>query len=150
MLQAFEAMIKDNVRKLSYSEAARRQANEKVRQSPTRAANVPSRPTSLRETVYPYLGDEKRTITIETDRTNAEKADFAQAKKNLEKGIAKYNAMEGVKIARLRPMPGERVNVVLATEADAEKARKHTSWLSMAMPGTRIKSEPWYPIKCDG
>jgi hypothetical protein len=39
--------------------------------------------------------------------------------------------------------------VVFATKAQAEKARKHSRWVTSQMPGTRIQGDEWYPIKCD-
>jgi len=58
--------------------------------------------------------------------------------------------MQGCKIRSLRPLAGERVGVVLETEENAERARKHPTWHQAAMPGARIQSEQWYPVKFDG
>jgi hypothetical protein len=54
-----------------------------------------------------------------------------------------------LKIEFLRPGPGERIEVVFKDKEQAEKARKHTQWVTGQMPGTRIKGEEWYLIKCD-
>jgi len=39
--------------------------------------------------------------------------------------------------------------VVFTTKAQADKARKHSRWVTSQMPGTRIQGDEWYPLKCD-
>jgi hypothetical protein len=39
--------------------------------------------------------------------------------------------------------------VVFHTEGEAKKAKGCPEWLTAAMPEARVKSETWYPIKCD-
>jgi hypothetical protein len=56
---------------------------------------------------------------------------------------------EGLKIDFLRPSPGERIEVVFENKEQAEKARKYTQWATRQMPGTRVKGEEWFPVKCD-
>jgi hypothetical protein len=92
---------------------------------------------------------DERAISIDTGRTKAEKADFALVKERLQNGLDKAKVTEGLKIEFLRPGPGERIEVVFKDKEQAEKARKHTQWVTGQMPGTRIKGEEWYPIKCD-
>jgi hypothetical protein len=56
---------------------------------------------------------------------------------------------EGLKIDFLRPGPGDRIEVVFQDKEQADKARKHTQWATGQMPGTRVKGEECFPIKCD-
>ena len=92
---------------------------------------------------------DERAVSIDTGRTKAEKANFTLVKEKLQKGLDKAKVTEGLRIAFLRPGPGERIEVVFKDKEQAEKARKHTQWGTGQMPGTRVKGEEWYPIKCD-
>ena len=57
--------------------------------------------------------------------------------------------MDQAKVTCLRQMPGERINIVFATEGEATRAKEHKQWLTQALPGARPKTEAWHPIKCD-
>jgi len=70
-------------------------------------------------------------------------------KAKLQEGLDNVQATTGLKIECLRPGPGDRIEVVFATKAQADKARKHSRWVTSQMPGTRIQGDEWYPIKCD-
>jgi len=139
-----------NVREnLSYSEAIKTKTTE----GPAPANITTNRPTQqLNDGLKPKdkPKDDKCMITIDTARTKAEKEDHIQVKENLQKSISGYKVVEGCKIKCLRPFPGLKIGVVFDTAANAEKARKHHSWLSTAMPGARLKTEEWYPVKFDG
>ena len=93
--------------------------------------------------------DDKCAITINTSRFKGEKADFVLVKAALQRGIDTMATLRGIKIKCLRPLPGERINIVFATEAEAKRAKEQSGWLSVAMPEATVKSEAWYPIKCD-
>ena len=93
--------------------------------------------------------DDKCAMTINTSRFKGEKTDFVQVKATLQQGIDACTTLEGVKIRCLRQLPGERLNVVFRTEGEAKKARECHEWLASAMPEASVKSETWYPIKCD-
>jgi hypothetical protein len=86
---------------------------------------------------------------VDIGRTKGGTIDFAVVKKKLQAGLDKTKATEGLVIEFLRPGPGERIEVIFKDKAQAEKARKHTQWATGQMPGTRVKGEQWYPIKCD-
>jgi hypothetical protein len=93
--------------------------------------------------------DDKCSVTVNTTRFKGEKADFVQVKAAMQKGIDDTPALQGVKIRCLRELAGERINVVFTTEEQAKTAREHAEWLALAMPEAKVKSEEWYPIKCD-
>jgi hypothetical protein len=90
-----------------------------------------------------------RTVNLDTARTKAEKTDYAAIKQKLQQGLDKSKNTEGLKIQFLRPGPGERINVVFQEKEQAEKARKFTGWATSQLPGTRVKGEEWFPVKCD-
>lgn len=96
-----------------------------------------------------HARDDDRAVSIDTGRIKGGKVDFAVVKKKLQAGLDKTKATEGLVIEFLRPGPGERIEVIFKDKAQAEKARKHTQWATGQMPGTRVKGEQWYPIKCD-
>lgn len=56
---------------------------------------------------------------------------------------------EGLTITCLRPGAGDRIDVVFANKDEANKAKQHTRWLTSSLTGARVKSEQWYPVKCD-
>ncbi|GIZ36536.1 hypothetical protein CKM354_000000700 [Cercospora kikuchii] len=93
--------------------------------------------------------DDRSAITINTTRFRGEKTDFAIVRAVLQQGIDATPAVQGIKIKCLRQLPGERINIVFASEADATKAKEHSGWLNIATPEAHVKSDAWYPIKCD-
>ena len=93
--------------------------------------------------------DDKCSITINTTRVKGEKRDFVQVKAALQQAVDESAVLQGAKIRCLRELPGERINVVFATEEGAQRARAHGEWLVAAMPEARLRSEEWYPVKCD-
>lgn len=88
-------------------------------------------------------------ITINTSRFKGEKADFVQVKAALQAGIDAISTLQGIRVRCLRQLPGERINVVFATEAEAKKAREQPGWLAAVMPQASVKSDAWFPVKCD-
>jgi len=70
-------------------------------------------------------------------------------KERLQDGLDKAKVTEGLKIDFLRPGPGDRIEVVFENKEQTEKAREHTQWATGQMPGTRVKGEEWFPVKCD-
>jgi hypothetical protein len=95
------------------------------------------------------LDDDKCAITINTSRFKGEKADFVKIKAALQDGIDAVPTLQGIKVRCLRQLPGERINVVFATEAEAKKAREQSGWLTAVMPQASVKSDAWFPVKCD-
>lgn len=95
------------------------------------------------------MQDDPRTITINTFRVEGEKDDFNVVREKLQRSIDSFQVLEGVRIECLRPLPGERINVVFRTETEARTAREHKQWVTTAMPTARVKGETWYPVKCD-
>jgi hypothetical protein len=95
------------------------------------------------------MQDDPRTITINTFRVEGEKEDFNVVRERLQRSLDSFQVTERVQIECLRPLPGDRINVVFRTEAEARTAREHKQWVTTAMPTARIKGETWYPVKCD-
>jgi hypothetical protein len=93
--------------------------------------------------------DDKWGITINTSRFSGEKTDIAQVKMVLQRSLDGCAELEGLQIRCIRQLPGERINVVFRTEAEAMKANENTGWLVTGMPQASVKSETWYPVKCD-
>lgn len=56
----------------------------------------------------------------------------------------KVNKVNGkLTINCLRPGPEDSIIVVFADKGEANQAKQHTRWLTLSMPGTRIKGEHW-------
>jgi hypothetical protein len=36
------------------------------------------------------------------------------------------------------------------TKDQAERAKSYPEWISTALPRARLRSDEWYPVKCDG
>ncbi|TKA61826.1 hypothetical protein B0A49_11603, partial [Cryomyces minteri] len=144
-LERLRTLLTENsVRKPTYANMV--QAG--VQDAETAAADLPSRRSSPRTTRI-RIEDDKCSITINTTRVKGETTDFTKVKENLQRSIDSYNVLNGVKIVCLRPLPADRINVVFKSEAEATRAREHKQWITMAMPLAKVKSEEWYPIKCD-
>lgn len=95
------------------------------------------------------VDDDTCAITINTSRFKGEKADFAKIKAALQDGIDAFPSLQGIRVRCLRQLPGERINVVFATEAEAKKAKELSGWLTAVMPQASVKSDAWFPVKCD-
>ena len=135
----------NSVRRPTFAEVARRGSGG----STTTGADASVRTSSDENHTRIRMEDDPRTITINTFRVEGEKHDFNVVKGMLQRTISSYKVLEGVWIECLRPLPGDRINVVFRTEEEARKAREHRQWVTTAMPTARVKGEPWYPIKCD-
>ena len=110
--------------------------------------------TSVRQAILPQsrstrAEDDSQAIVINLNRYKGDKTDILGMKEKIMTSLEGYNTSRGLKVASLRPIPGDRVSVNFASEIDADKAREHTEWLNAALPEAKIKSEEWYPIKCD-
>jgi hypothetical protein len=139
-----EGLSEKSVRTPTYSQVAQAGQQQATK---TQKITIPSSQKG-RLSTGPARADE-RAVNIDTGRTKAEKADFAVVKERLQEGLDKQKVTEGLKIDFLRPGPGDRIEVVFENKEQAEKARKHTQWATGQMPGTRVRGEEWYPIKCD-
>lgn len=95
------------------------------------------------------VDEDKCAITINTSRFKGEKADFAKVKATLQEGIDAVPALRGIKVRCLRQLPGERINVVFPTEAEAKNVKEQSGWLATVMPQASVKSDAWFPVKCD-
>ena len=136
---------KDNAGKLTYATVlkANRLDVQATANIGAAKAGTPTQHRRLR------VEDGKCPITINTTRFTGEKTDFVQVKAALQKAIDESTVLQGAKIRCLRELSGERINVVFTTEEEAKKARARGEWLNAAMPEARLKSEEWYPVKCD-
>jgi hypothetical protein len=139
-----EGLSEKSVRTPTYSQAAQAGHQQATK---TQKITVSSSQKG-RSSTGPACADE-RAVNIDTGRTKAEKADYAVVKERLQDGLDKQKVTEGLKIEFLRPGPGDRIEVVFENKEQAEKARKHTQWATGQMPGTRVKGEEWFPVKCD-
>lgn len=115
----------------------------------TAAPCRPSQPDSPKQPQRMRVEDDKCAMTINTSRYKGEKTDLVQVKATLQRAVDSYTALEGVKIRCLRQLSGDNINVVFQTEGEAKKAREDPGWLMVAMPEASVKSETWFPIKCD-
>lgn len=113
---------------------------------PTATSDKPNEPKQQQRL---RVEDDKCSITVNTSRVKDEKLDFVAVKTKFQQAINDSAAMGKAQVTCLRQLPGERINVVFASAADAKRARNHTGWLGTAMPHAKVLSEPWYPIKCD-
>lgn len=95
------------------------------------------------------LEDDKCAITINTSRFKGEKTDFRKMKLSLQGALDESAALQGEQVRCIRQLSGERINVVFNTADAAAKAKEHPGWLEIAMPAASVKSEAWYPVKCD-
>lgn len=95
------------------------------------------------------VDDDGCAITINTSRSKGEKADFVKVKAALQDKIDAIPTLQGIRVRCLRQLPGERINVVFTTEAEAKKAREQPGWLAAVMPQASVKSDAWFPVKCD-
>jgi hypothetical protein len=69
---------------------------------------------------------DERVVIIDVGRIKAEKTDYIIVKARLQEGLDNIQATTGLKIECLRPGPGDRIEVVFTTKAQAEKVRKHS------------------------
>jgi hypothetical protein len=145
-IAALRAAVEKNAQKPTYCEAVKgikERGTEKARM-----ATTGSSPTgSVKDQDHAIIRE--RTVSLDTGRTKAETTDYVVVKQKLQQGLDKSKVTEGLKIQFLRPGPGERVDVVFREKKDAEKARKYTGWATGQLPGTRVKGEEWFPVKCD-
>ena len=139
-VQEVQALLKEKSRVPSYSDVVR-----------TAAAQPEQLWTTVerRKAVQPQPFKDERAVIIDAGRTKAEKADYTIVKAKLQEGLDNIQATAGLKIKCLRPGPGDRIEVVFTTKAQADKVRKHSRWVTSQMPGTRIQGDEWYPLKCD-
>ncbi|GIZ36580.1 hypothetical protein CKM354_000005000 [Cercospora kikuchii] len=120
-----------------------------MKAAPTADATRPPRGDRVMHSQRLRVEDDGSAITINTTRFRGEKTDFALVMAGLQQGIDATPAVQGVKIKCLRQLPSERINIVFASEADTAKAKEHSGWLNIAMPEAYMKSDAWYPVKCD-
>lgn len=117
--------------------------------APTAGAGGVRSPTGRAQAQRVRLDEDKCAITINTSRFKGEKADFAKVKASLQEGIDAFPNLRGIKVRCLRQLPGERINVVFQTEAEAERVKGQSRWLAAVMPQASVKSDAWFPVKCD-
>jgi hypothetical protein len=144
-ITALRATIEKSVQKPTYCEAAKggkEQGREKAR---TTTKLGPA--DSAKDHNHTVI--KERTVSLDTGRSKAETTDYVAVKQKLQQGLDRSKVTEGLKIQFLRPGPGERVDVVFQEKKDAEKARKYTGWATGQLPGTRVKGDEWFPVKCD-
>jgi hypothetical protein len=139
-VQEVQALLKEKDKRPSYSDIAR---------TPAAQPEQPWTTVERRKGLQLQPFKDERAVTIDAGRTKAEKTDYTIVKARLQEGLANIQATAGLKIECLRPGPGDRIEVVFATKAQADKARKHSRWVTSQMPGTRIQGDEWYPVKCD-
>lgn len=139
-----EALSEKSVRTPTYSEAAKTGL-----QHTAGSQKITVSPSQKERSSTKVARKDERAVSIDTGRTKAEKDDFTLVKEMLQSGLDKAKGTEGLKIEFLRPGPGQSIEVVFKDKEQADKARKHTRWATEQMPGTRVKGEEWFPVKCD-
>jgi hypothetical protein len=144
-ITSLQATIDKNMVKPSYCEVTKGGRNKVTveMQVVTKTGRTQANQTSDHSMV------DERTVSLYTGRTKAEKTDYTVVKQKPQHGLDKAKVTEGLKIQFLRPGPGERIDVVFRDKKQAEKARKHTGWATGQSPGTRVKGEECFPVKCD-
>lgn len=136
-----QTLLQEKGKGMSYSEAAR---------APVTSQEQPWTTVAKRKAgAQLHVHKDERAVMLDASRTKAEKADYTAVKTRLQEGLDKIQATAELKIECLRPGPRDKIEVVFATKAQADKARNHSRWVTSQMPGTRIQGEEWYPIKCD-
>ncbi|KAF2677941.1 hypothetical protein K458DRAFT_464363 [Lentithecium fluviatile CBS 122367] len=115
----------------------------------TAAPCRPSQPDIPKQPQRMRVEDDKCAMTINTSRYKGEKTVLVQVRATLQQDVDSYTALEGVKIRCLRQLSVDNINVVFQTEGEAKKAREDPGWLMVAIPEASVKSETWFPIKCD-
>ena len=140
-IQVVQALLGEKDKRPSYSEAARA--------SSTQAEQPWTTVQRKKTTACPQVHRDEKSVILNASRTKAERQDYAVVKARLQEGLENTQATAGLKIECLRPGVGHRIEVVFATKAQAEKAKKHTRWATSQMPGTRLQDEEWFPVKCD-
>ena len=151
-IQQLRKLLQDNnsVCRPSYSRAlmgtiSGSQPMQQATDTQTRATTPPQPPKPR------PLSEDKSMVVINTLQARAqEKQDYTKMKEALEHKLDDFQGTRGCQIKCLRPLAGDRVGVVFKTEEDAERARKYTRWYQTAIPGARIQSEQWHPVKFDG
>lgn len=144
-IAGLQAAVGKGVQKPTYSQVA----TEKPGQTAERVLTVKSSGHIQGSHLVNHMAVDERTVRLDTGRTKADKSDFVALKEKLQQGFEKTKSTEDLKIQFLRPGPGERIDVVFSEKNQAEKARKHTGWATVQFPGTRVRGEEWYPVKCD-
>jgi TolA-binding protein len=154
-IELLHGVVERGVSKPSYSEIVqgnnRRQPSQAA-QSATPKTNGPRSRSTQGEpgATSPRYRDE-RVVTIDTISTASEnKRDLAQVKENLQRGIDGDEAIRGTKIQCICQLGTRGIDIVFETKDQAEGAKSRPEWISTALAGARLKSDEWYPVKCDG
>lgn len=85
----------------------------------------------------------------DTGKLNGAITNIRRIRHRLRAGLKLNRITKKLTIRRLRPGPGDRLDVVLADKDEANEAKQHPRWLMSSIRGTRIKAEQWYPVKFD-
>jgi hypothetical protein len=154
-IELLQGVVERGVSKPSYSEIVQgnngRQPSQAA-QLATPKTNGPRSQSTQGElgVTSPRYRDE-RVVSIDTISTALEaKRDLAQVKENLQLSIDGDDEVRGTKIQCIRPVGTRGINIVFETKDQAERAKSYPEWISTALSGAILKSDEWYPIKCDG
>jgi hypothetical protein len=154
-IELLHGVVERGVSKPSYSEIVqgnnRRQPSQ-VAQSTTPRTDGPRSQSTQGElgATFPRYRDE-RVVSIDPIATAlGDKSDLAQVKENLQRSIDGDEAVQGTKIQCIRPLGTRGINIVFETKDQAERVKSCPEWISTALSGARLKSDEWYPVKCDG
>lgn len=154
-IELLHGVVEKGVSKPSYSEIVqgnnRSQPSQAAQSTTPRTDGPRSQSTKgeLRATSPRYK--DERVVSIDTISTALEdKRDLIQVKESLQQSIDRHEAVRGTKIQCIRPLGTRGINVVFETTDQAERAKAHPEWIPTALTGARLKSDEWYPVKCDG
>lgn len=145
-IKTLKAMLTDNVRQPSYSQAVAGQKTTDGKEGRPKQADG-ARSTATKQSSL-RVRDE-RAVPIDVGRYKGAKTDFTAIKAKLQDSVKINKVTEGLTVKCLRPGPGDRIEVVFENKEEAGKAQTHTRWLTSGMPGARVAGEQWYPVKCD-
>lgn len=154
-IELLHGVVEKGVSKPSYSEVV--QGNNRSQPSQAAQSTTPRTDGPRSQFTKGELGAispryrDKRVVSIDTISTAPEdKRDLAQVKENLQRSIDGVEAVYGTKIQCIRPLGTRGINIVFETKEQAERAKSRPDWIAIALPGARLKSDEWYPVKCDG
>jgi hypothetical protein len=116
---------------------------------PNKAQEITISPSPKTSSDQQSVRHDERAVSIDTSRAKVDTTDYQAIKDKLQQGIDKAAVTKGLKIQFLRPGPGTRIEAIFENKTQAEKARKHTQWVTGKYHGARVQGEKWYPVKCD-
>jgi hypothetical protein len=95
------------------------------------------------------MSEDKTAIIVNTTKVKKEKQDTTVMLETLNHSLKVFKATEDIAIEHIRFRLTDSADLVFPSREDRVTARKHSRWLTAAIPEARIRSKQWYPVKCD-